>query len=95
MIQIKALANTDTGTWPDEFVKVYLNNYLAGQENEDCIGKLDSEVVVIKAQDGNKDIETNMFISIPDICSISIPNNIGLSQTANLPATLILVFLID
>ena len=81
MIQIKALANTDTATWPDEFVKVYLNNYLAGQENEDCIGKLDSEVVVIKAQDGNKNIETNT-------CSISIPDNIGLSQTANLPAKL-------
>ena len=73
VIQIKALANTDTATWPDEFVKVYLNNYLAGQENEDCIGKLDSEVVVIKAQDGNKDIETNT-------CSISIPENIGLSN---------------
>ena len=81
VIQIKALANTDTATWPDEFVKVYLNNYLAGQENEDCIGKLDSEVVVIKAQDGNKDIETNT-------CSISIPDNIGLSQTANIPAKL-------
>ena len=81
VIQIKALANTDTATWPDEFVKVYLNNYLAGQENEDCIGKLDSEVVVIKAQDGNKNIETNT-------CSISIPDNIGLSQTANLPAKL-------
>ena len=81
VIQIKALANTDTATWPDEFVKVYLNNYLAVQENEDCIGKLDSEVVVIKAQDGNKDIETNT-------CSISIPDNIGLSQTANIPAKL-------
>ena len=71
VIQIKALANTDTATWPDEFVKVYLNNYLAGQENEDCIGKLDSEVVVIRVQDGNKGIETNA-------CSISIPDNIGL-----------------
>ena len=59
VIQIKALANADTATWPDEFVKVYLNNYLAGQGNEDCIGKLDSKVVVIKAQDGNKDIEAN------------------------------------
>ena len=77
MFQIKALANTDTGTWPDEFVKVYLNNYLAGQENEACIG----EVVVIKAQDSNKDIDTDMG-------SISIPDNIGLSQTANLPAKL-------
>ena len=23
--------NTDTATWPDEFVKVYLNNYVVGQ----------------------------------------------------------------
>ena len=81
VIQVKALANTDIATWPNEFVKVYLNNYLAGQENENRIGKLDSEVVVIKAQDGNKDFETNT-------CSISIPDNIGLSQTANLPAKL-------
>ena len=81
VIQIKALANADTATWPDEFVKVYLNSYLAGEENEGCIGKLDSEVVVIKAQDSNKDIDTNT-------CSISIPDNIGLSQTANLPAKL-------
>ena len=44
------------------------------------IGKLDSEVV-IKVQDSNKDVETNT-------CSISIPGNIGLSQTANLPAKL-------
>ena len=79
MILMKALVNTDTSTWPDEFVKVYLNNYLAGQENEGCTGKLNSEVVVIKAQYGNKDIETTT-------CSIFIPDNIGLSQTANLPA---------
>ena len=72
MILIKALANTDTATWPDEFVKVYLNNYLSGQENEDCISKLDSEVVVIKVQNSNKDIETNT-------CSMSIPDNICLS----------------
>ena len=81
MFQVKALANTDTGVWLNEFVKAYLNNYLAGQEDEACIGKLDSEVVVIKAQDKNKDIETST-------CSISIPDNICLSQTANLPAKL-------
>ena len=34
---IKALANIDTATWLDEFAKVYLNNYLAGQESEDCM----------------------------------------------------------
>ena len=49
VIQIKAFANTDTAKWPDESVKVYLNNYLAGQENEPCIGKLDFEVAFIKA----------------------------------------------
>ena len=77
VIQIKALANTDTATWPDEFVKVYLNNYLAGQENEDCIGKLDSEVVVIKTQDSSKVIETNTcFISIPDKINLSNWNHV-------------------
>ena len=36
---------------------------------------------MIKAQDSNKDIDTNTnFVSIPD--------SIGLSQTANLPAKL-------
>ena len=49
MIQIKALANNDTATWPDEFVKVYLNNYLAGHGTKGCIGKLDSEVAFINA----------------------------------------------
>ena len=81
MNQIKTLANTDTTTWSDEFVKVYLNSYLEGQEHEGCISKLDSEVVLFKAQNSNKNIETNT-------CSISIPDNIGLSQTANLPAKL-------
>ena len=40
-----------------------------------------TEVIVIKSQDINKDTETNT-------CSISIPDNIGLSQTANLPVKL-------
>ena len=80
-IQIKALSNIDTASRPDEFVTVCLNNYLTGQENEDCIGKLDSEVVVIKTQDGNKDVQTNT-------CSRSIPDNIDLSQTVNLHAIL-------
>ena len=78
-MHVKALANTDTAAFPDEFVKVYYSNYLAGQKNEDCIGKLDSEV--IKAQDSSKDIETNT-------CSASIPDNISLPQTANLPGKL-------
>ena len=43
------------------------------------IGKVDSEVVVTKAQDDNKDIEANK-------CTISIPDNICLSL--KLPAYL-------
>ena len=81
VIQIKGLANTDTSTWLDEFLKVYLNKYLAGQENEACIGKLDFEVNVIKVKSSNKDIDTNA-------CSISIPDSIRLSQTAKLLAKL-------
>ena len=49
--------------------------------NKGCIGKLDSEAAVIKIQDGNKGIGTNTL-------SISTLDNIGLSQTANLPAKL-------
>lgn len=56
--KIKTLADTNTATWFDEFIKLYLNNYLAGQKNKDCLDKLDSEFV-IKAQDSNKKIETN------------------------------------
>ena len=29
IIQAKVLVNTNTATWPDEFVKVYLNNCVA------------------------------------------------------------------
>ena len=49
VIQIEALANTNTSTWPNEFVKLYLNNYLAGQENEASIAQLNSDVLVFKA----------------------------------------------
>ena len=61
MNQIKAVANTDTATWRDKFVKVYLNIYVAGQENEGCIGKLDSEVVLFKSQDSSRDRNKYMF----------------------------------
>ena len=81
LMQIKALANTDTSGWPNEFVKLYLTNYLAGKENEESIAKLNSEVFVIQAEDSRKDLETGT-------CSVSIPDNTSLNQTANLPAKL-------
>ena len=81
VVQIKALADTDTSDWPNEFVKLYLTNHLAGRENEESIAKLTSEIFVIKAEDSGKDLETGTYsISIPDIAS--------LNQTANLPAKL-------
>ena len=75
MIQIKALANTGTYTWPDEFVKVHLINYLAGQEIEDYIGKLNSKVVVIKAQYGNKDLkQTHVpYLYLIMLVSVKLP----------------------
>ena len=73
-IQIKALVNIDTATWPDEFAKVYLNTYLAGLEKEDCIGKLDSQVVVIKVQDANKDIKTYVpYLYLITLVSLKLP----------------------
>ena len=54
LTQIKVLANTITATWLDEFVKVYLNNYLAGKQNDSSIHKLDSKIVFFNAQDSKK-----------------------------------------
>ena len=33
-IQLKDVANTNVAIWPNKFVKIYLKDYLAGQENE-------------------------------------------------------------
>ena len=79
--QTNVLANIIAATWPDEFVKVYLNNYLAGEQTNSSVHKLDSEIVAFKAQDSKIDTETNT-------CSIAIPDNISLSQTGNLPGEL-------
>ena len=80
--EIKALVNTDTSNWPDQFVKLYLTNYLAGQENEQSIAKLDSEIFVIQAKDSRRDLKTNTY-SVP-----RIPDNFNLSKTGNLPGKL-------
>ena len=60
--QIKNLEHTDTSSWPNEFVKLYLSNYLAGRENEECIAKLDSEVFSIQAKDSARDLESGTYI---------------------------------
>ena len=50
VIRVKVLAGSSIALWLGEFVRVYLNNNLPGQENENGI----TEVVIIKAQDSNK-----------------------------------------
>ena len=79
--QLKDLEHTDTSSWPNEFVKLYLSNYLAGQENEECIAKLNSEIFTIQAKDSARDLETGTY-------NVSIPAYTGLNQTGNLPAVL-------
>ena len=78
MIQIKDLANTITATWLHGFAKVYQNKYLAVQENGDCIGKLDSEVVLIKVHDSNKDIETYIisYLYLITLVSLKLPTSL-------------------
>ena len=48
LIQINVFASTNTATWPGEYVKIYLNNYLPGKENDNSIHKLDSGIVFFK-----------------------------------------------
>ena len=81
VMKIQALADTDTSDWPNEFVKLYLTNRLAGRENDACIDKLNSDVFVIKAENSRRDVETGT-------CSVSLPDNTNLNQTANLPGKL-------
>lgn len=50
---------------PEEFVKIYLNNYSAGQENKDCIVKPNSKIPVIASQDSDKAIEKNHVPYLP------------------------------
>ena len=73
IVQIKALADTDTSSWPNEFVKLYLTNYLAGRENDECIGHLNTDVIVIKSEDSKRDCETGT-------CSVAIPANTSLNS---------------
>ena len=73
-IQLKDVANTNVVIWPNKFVKIYLKDYLAGQENE-------NQILNIKAQSSSKDLGTNT-------CAISLPDCIDLPQTASVPAKL-------
>ena len=51
LIQIKALANTDTATWSNlmTYIKVYSNYLMAGLQKCNPVHKPDSEVNIFKA----------------------------------------------
>lgn len=46
VIQIKALAKNNTATWPNDFIKIWLNNYLVSEENEGWTDKVDSKLLL-------------------------------------------------
>ena len=79
--EIQMLADVDTTLWPNEYVKLYMTNYMAGRENDECIAKLNAETIVINAEDSKRDSETRT-------CTVSIPDNCSLTNTANLTGKL-------
>ena len=81
LTQIKALANINTATWPDEFVKFHLNNTQQVRKMITQFVNQILKVLVFKAQDSKSDTETNT-------CTVATPDNINLYQTGNLPAEL-------
>ena len=46
---IKSLEQTDTSTWPESYVRLFLINYLVNKENEEALSSLESEIFVIRA----------------------------------------------
>ena len=79
--KVKDLAHADTTQWPNQYIKPYLTNYLAGRENDEAIAKLNSEIFTIGAKDSGKDLTTGT-------CDITIPDYFGLNKTGNLPSVL-------
>ena len=79
VVNIKKLADTDTSQWPpNQFVKSCLTNLLIIKENKESLLNLDTEVFVINVEVSGKDLETGVFL-------LSVPDNLSLNQTANLP----------
>ncbi len=79
--EIQKLADVDTTHWPHQYLTLYMTNYMAGLYNEACLAKINSEKVVIIAQDSKKDTQTNRY-------SVTVPENASLTNTANLTKTL-------
>ena len=74
--KIEALEDTDTSARPENCVNLYLTNYLARKENTKAVEQLNWRIF-IRAEDSSKDVETGTW-------NIKLPDNLSLSQTANL-----------
>ena len=76
--EIKKLEHTDTSTWPDQVIHLYLTNFLAGQYNNECLSQLKTEaneiVYVVAKDEGPKNTR--------------IPIDIPISKTGNMKKSL-------
>ena len=81
--EIKALANTDILTWPDEYIKLYATNRLVNLENHESIKKLENDgltIITVHATDSKADACTGT-------CRVNVSEDVTISSTGNLPKT--------
>ena len=75
---MKGLEQTDTSTWPKDYVKLFLINlflinYLVNKTNKEALTNLGSEVFDARAEDSVRDLETGPCkISIFDLEKLSL-----------------------
>ena len=72
--EIKTLEDTDTSTWSDEVIHLYMTNNLAGTRNDECFAKL--------ANENNPIITVNVKDQGPK--NTSVPSDIPFSKTGNM-----------
>ena len=65
---IEALAETNTSTWPNGFVKVYITNHRSNIDNEQCMSALEETILIINAKDSARDVQTEILsVSLSDL----------------------------
>ena len=80
--QIRALEDSDTTNWSEQYVKLYITYHEAGTENEQHLVILNPEMYTINTKDSKKDWNTrNLEVT-------TINADVSLSKTRNLPKQL-------
>ena len=80
---IMDLHNTDTSSWPEGYIRLYLSNALATTENRKAINAILEPKFTFTAKDLKRDKETG-------VCAVHVPKTEPLRNTANLPRELTL-----